>query len=51
VVQRLLNDFVDDPVIFSELLADFLAFTSDEHRGSELLSPAFDNLRHLNGGK
>lgn len=30
VVQRLLNDFVDDPAIFSELLSDFLAFTSDE---------------------
>ncbi|MHC8304148.1 DUF1631 domain-containing protein [Pseudomonas sp. PB3P13] len=37
VVQRLLNDFVDDPAIFSELLADFLAFTSDERRSSELL--------------
>ena len=37
VVQRLLNDFVDDPVIFSELLADFLAFTGDERRRSELL--------------
>jgi hypothetical protein len=36
-VQRLLNDFVDDPAIFSELLADFLAFTSDERRRSELL--------------
>jgi hypothetical protein len=32
-----LNDFVDDPAIFSELLADFLAFTSDERRRSELL--------------
>ena len=37
VVQRLLTDFVDDPTIFSELLADFLAFTSDERRRSELL--------------
>lgn len=37
VVQRLLNDFVDDPVIFSELLADFMAFTGDERRRSELL--------------
>ncbi|MEO4014251.1 DUF1631 domain-containing protein [Pseudomonas rossensis] len=37
VVQRLLNDFVDDPAVFSELLADFLAFTSDERRRSELL--------------
>jgi hypothetical protein len=36
-VQRLLTDFVDDPAIFSELLADFLAFTSDERRRSELL--------------
>jgi hypothetical protein len=37
VVQRLLNDFVDDPTIFSELLADFMAFTGDERRRSELL--------------
>ncbi|WP_397451383.1 DUF1631 domain-containing protein [Pseudomonas sp. NA-150] len=37
VVQRLLNDFVDDPAIFSELLVDFLAYTSDERRRSELL--------------
>ena len=37
VVQRLLNDFTDDPAIFSELLADFLAFTGDERRRSELL--------------
>jgi hypothetical protein len=37
VVQRLLDDFVDDPAIFSELLADFLAFTSDERRRSDLL--------------
>ena len=37
VVQRLLNDFVYEPAIFSELLADFLAFTQDERRRSELL--------------
>lgn len=37
VVQRLLNDFTDDPAIFSELLAEFLAFTGDERRRSELL--------------
>ncbi|MNQ08067.1 hypothetical protein D3C85_208570 [compost metagenome] len=37
VVQRLLNDFVDDPLIFAELLADFLAFTGNERRRSELL--------------
>jgi hypothetical protein len=37
VVQRLLNDFGDDPAIFSELLADFLAFTGNERRRSELL--------------
>ncbi len=37
IVQRLLNDFVDDTAIFSELLADFLAFTGDERRRSELL--------------
>ncbi|WP_120996968.1 DUF1631 domain-containing protein [Stutzerimonas urumqiensis] len=37
IVARLLNDFTDDPSIFSELLADFLAFTGDERRRSELL--------------
>jgi hypothetical protein len=37
VVQRLLNDFVDDPAIFSQLLAEFTAFTHDERRRSELL--------------
>lgn len=37
VVQRLLSDFVDDPAIFSELLADFLAFTQEERRRTELL--------------
>ncbi|MFV3307253.1 DUF1631 domain-containing protein [Pseudomonas sp. NY15181] len=37
VVMRLLNDFVDDPAIFSELLDEFIAFTGDERRRSELL--------------
>lgn len=37
VVQCLLNDFVEDPLIFSQLLAQFTAFTSDERRRSELL--------------
>jgi hypothetical protein len=37
VVQRLLNDFTDDPTIFSDVLAEFLAFTGDEKRRSELL--------------
>ncbi|AHY41488.1 DUF1631 domain-containing protein [Stutzerimonas decontaminans] len=37
IVARLLNDFTDDPAIFSELLADFLAFMGDERRRSELL--------------
>lgn len=37
VVQCLIDDFVDDLAIFSELLADFLDFTSDERRRSELL--------------
>ncbi|MDD0975188.1 DUF1631 domain-containing protein [Pseudomonas fontis] len=37
IVQRLLNDFVDDPAIFSELLAEFLTFNTDERRRSELL--------------
>ncbi len=32
VVMRLLNDFVDDPAIFAELLEDFIAFTGDERR-------------------
>ncbi len=40
VVQRLLNDFVDDPAIFSELLNDFLTFTSAERRRSEASSPS-----------
>lgn len=37
IVQRLLNDFVDDTSLFSELLVDFLAFSNDERRRSELL--------------
>jgi hypothetical protein len=37
IVQRLLHDFVDDTQIFTELLVDFLAFTGDERRRSELL--------------
>ncbi|SIQ58149.1 DUF1631 domain-containing protein [Aquipseudomonas alcaligenes] len=37
VVQRLLNDFTDDPAIFSDVLAEFIAFTGDEKRRSELL--------------
>lgn len=37
VVQRLLNDFVDDPAIFSVLLQEFTAYTQDERRRSELL--------------
>ncbi|MCP3752714.1 DUF1631 domain-containing protein [Pseudomonas sp. SBB6] len=37
IVQRLLSDFVDDPAIFSALLAEFLAFSSDERRRNELL--------------
>ncbi|MBB2495437.1 DUF1631 domain-containing protein [Aquipseudomonas ullengensis] len=37
VVQRLLNDFSDDPAIFSDVLAEFLAYTGDERRRSELL--------------
>ncbi|WP_249671638.1 DUF1631 domain-containing protein [Pseudomonas abieticivorans] len=37
IVQRLLNDFVDDPALFSELLVDFLAFSNDERRRAELL--------------
>ncbi|MBH3432491.1 DUF1631 domain-containing protein [Pseudomonas citronellolis] len=37
VVMRLLNDFVDDTAIFGVLLEDFIAFTGDERRRSELL--------------
>ena len=37
VVQRLLNDFDDDPAIFTELLAEFIAFTDAERRRSLLL--------------
>ncbi len=37
IVQRLLNDFTDDPEIFSDVLADFIAFSGDEKRRSELL--------------
>lgn len=37
IVQRLLNDFTDDPVIFADLLAEFLVFNSDERRRNELL--------------
>lgn len=37
LVQRLLDDFSDDPAIFSELLDDFLTFNNDERRRSDLL--------------
>jgi hypothetical protein len=37
VVQRLLNEFVEDPAIFSLLLAQFSAFIADEQRRSELV--------------
>ena len=37
IVQRTLLDFTDDPNIFNELLADFVAFTGSERRRSELL--------------
>jgi len=37
VITRLLSEFVDDPAIFSELLADFIAFTGDERKRSERL--------------
>ncbi len=37
VVQRLLNEFVEDPAIFAQLLAEFSAFAADECRRSELL--------------
>ena len=37
VVQRLLNEFVEDPAIFSELLVQFCTFTADERQRSDLL--------------
>lgn len=37
LVQRLLDDFGDDPAIFGELLNDFLSFSNDERRRTELL--------------
>ncbi|WP_455824572.1 DUF1631 domain-containing protein [Pseudomonas graminis] len=37
VVQRLLNEFAEDPAIFSLWLEPFCAFTADEWRRSELL--------------
>lgn len=37
IVQCLLNDYVDDSSLFSELLADFMAFTGGERRRSDLL--------------
>lgn len=37
IVQRLLNDFNEDPRLFAELLEDFLAFNQDERRRNELL--------------
>lgn len=37
VVQRLLNEFVEDTAIFSQLLTQFSAFAADERRRSELL--------------
>jgi len=37
VVQRLLNEYVEDPAIFSLLLTEFNAFTADERRRCELL--------------
>ncbi len=36
-VQRTLTEFTDDPDIFNELLADFITFTGNERRRSELL--------------
>ena len=36
IVQRLLNDFTDDPCVFDELLDDFLAFSQQERRRNEL---------------
>ncbi len=66
VVQRLLDEFVEDPAIFSQLLAQFRAFTAEERQCSEPLEqatpddgPLFERalaavmgkLRQLNRGK
>ena len=37
IVLRLLNDFTDDLHLFSDLLAEFLAYSSDERRRNDLL--------------
>ncbi len=37
VIQRLLNEFAEDPLIFSQLLAPFSTFIDQEQRRSELL--------------
>lgn len=37
IVQRLLNDFTDDSQLFSELLEDFLTFSTEERRRNDLL--------------
>ncbi|HDS1735579.1 DUF1631 domain-containing protein [Pseudomonas sp. BP8] len=37
IVQRLLNDFTDDPQLFAELLAEFQAFNQEERRRNDLL--------------
>jgi len=37
VVQRLLNEFVEDPAIFTQLLTEVCAFTANERRRSELI--------------
>lgn len=37
IIQRLLNDFTEDPSLFAELLDDFIAFSQDERRRNELL--------------
>ena len=37
IVQRTLTEFTDDTNVFNELLADFITFTGNERRRSELL--------------
>ena len=37
VIQRLLNEYVEDPEIFFQMLTQFSAFAADERRRSELL--------------
>ena len=49
VAQRFLDEFVDDPAIFSELLNEFLAFARDERRRRELLEQRIRDAEESRG--